>query len=109
MIKNKDKNRTKFCLEQARAFVDYSSKFRICSKDELLSIFCRWRDSKKFLEEDGNALWELVEEFWLGKEKQISALKCEKCRSENRDVEADKKQLEFEFVSKCSDKNGKKK
>lgn len=103
MIDNKNKNITNFCLQQAQAFVDYSAKFRIHNKGELLSIFNQWRNSKQFSEEDAKFIQELVEEFLQEKGKRVAESRREKCCFNNKIVEADKRQLEFEFVNKCSD------
>ena len=64
MINNKHKNRAEFCASQAESFWDYAAKMPIHDKDEMLSIFNHWANSKDFIEEDLKHIHRLVDESW---------------------------------------------
>lgn len=49
-----------FHLEQAEAFKDYASKFKIEHRGDLLSLFITWAESKELLEKDKLIIWKLV-------------------------------------------------
>lgn len=98
MIDNREKNN--LCFWQAQAFIDYISKLKIRSKDDLLETFCHWADSKDFLEKDAKCIQRLVEEFWQGEKNEVAESKRKKRCSKNKVVEEDKRQMYFEFLSK---------
>lgn len=107
-MRNNNTNKMELWL-QAQAFLDYSSRLQIQSRDDLLETFHHWADSKDFPEEDARRIQNLVEQHWEEKEKQMAESKHQKRRGKKKFIDTDKRQLQFEFVDSPSNENGKEK
>ena len=86
-------------LFQAKAFWDYSSKFTLTDKEQFLSLFDAWTDSKEFSPEDKKMIWEFVNKYYEEKCKEEEIRKSKKPRKQKSKItlENDPRQIEFKF------------